>query len=369
MPTERIRRTFTHADEQGNIVESREEIIIKREEHEKPTRGSQFKQKALDKTPTKLKNPSNLQVRVRTGAVYITLTVLCIIASDATTAIYLAALSAICAGEFYYMLRSDAKLPNEVLGFVASASFPLAMWLFGINGVVVMVSLFIIVLLVWYVFWLHARIVDVAVSLFGAFYTGLLMSAAMLIRMSVPDYWGGVLILGIFASVWGNDAFAYLIGSKFGKHKMTPQVSPKKTWEGFFAGLIFSMAFWCLFPLIPGVEMNIVQSLVFGAICGVLGVIGDLVESRIKRNAGFKDSGTIGGECAVLFLKVTAVVALEHCLPYRVGKHHVAESFAETGFLVVIYSVACQCVAALGDDKRPVKEFREAHIGIIDSVT
>ena len=106
MPTERIRRTFTHADEQGNIVESREEIIIKREEHEKPTRGSQFKQKALDKTPTKLKNPSNLQVRVRTGAVYITLTVLCIIASDATTAIYLAALSAICAGEFYYMLLS-----------------------------------------------------------------------------------------------------------------------------------------------------------------------------------------------------------------------------------------------------------------------
>ena len=67
---------------------------------------------------------------------------LCIIASDATTAIYLAALSAICAGEFFYMLRSDAKLPNEVLGIVASASFPLAMWLFGINGVVVMVSLF-----------------------------------------------------------------------------------------------------------------------------------------------------------------------------------------------------------------------------------
>ena len=251
---------------------------------------------------------------------------LCIIASDATTAIYLAALSAICAGEFYYMLRSDAKLPNEVLGIVASASFPLAMWLFGINGVVVMVSLFIIVLLVWYVFWLHARIVDVAVSLFGAFYTGLLMSAAMLIRMSVPDYWGGVLILGIFASVWGNDAFAYLIGSKFGKHKMTPQVSPKKTWEGFFAGLVFSMAFWCLFPLIPGVEMNIVQSLVFGAICGVLGVIGDLVESRIKRNAGFKDSGTImpghGGlldRCDSQFLVTlgaSMLLIFGNCLPF-----------------------------------------------------
>ena len=135
-----------------------------------------------------------------------------------------------------------------------------------------------------------------------------------------------MLILGIFASVWGNDAFAYLIGSKFGKHKMTPQVSPKKTWEGFFAGLIFSMAFWCLFPLIPGVEMNIVQSLVFGAICGVLGVIGDLVESRIKCNAGFKDSGTImpghGGlldRCDSQFLVTlgaSMLLIFGNCIPF-----------------------------------------------------
>jgi phosphatidate cytidylyltransferase len=119
------------------------------------------------------------------------------------------------------------------------------------------------------------------------------MSSAMLIRMSLPEFWGGVLIVGIFCSVWGNDAFAYLVGSKIGKHKMTPQISPKKSWEGFIAGLIFSMAFWCLFPLIPYVSMSWLQALFFGAICGCLGVMGDLVESRIKRNSGFKDSGTI----------------------------------------------------------------------------
>ena len=326
MPTERIRRTFTHIDAQGNVVESREEVLIKEGPREKPKRTTRIKQKALDKTPTKLKNPSNLQVRVRTGAVYIALTVICIIASDASTALYLAALSAVCAGEFYYMLRSDAKLPNEFLGICASAVFPLAMWLFGINGVVITMAVFIIVLLVWYVFWLHARITDVAVSLFGATYTGLLMSAAMLIRMSLPEFWGGVLILGIFCSVWGNDAFAYLIGSKFGKHKMTPQVSPKKTWEGFFAGLVFSMAFWCLFPLIPDVSMSIIQALVFGAICGFLGVIGDLVESRIKRNAGFKDSGTImpghGGlldRCDSQFLVTlgaSLLLVFGQCIPF-----------------------------------------------------
>lgn len=293
MATERVRRSFSYLDDDGNLVEGHEEVLIKEGPYEKPKRSTMLKQKALDKTPSKLKNPSDLQVRVRTGTIYIALTVLCIIASEPTAAIYLSILSAICAGEFYYMLRSDAKLPNEALGIGASALFPLAMWLFGINGVVIVMCLFIIVLLVWYVFWVHARITDVAISLFGATYTGLLMSAAMLIRMALPEFWGGVLIVGIFCSVWGNDGFAYLVGSRFGKHKMAPQVSPKKSWEGFFAGLVFSMGFWCLFPLIPGVSMSIVQSLIFGAICGTLGVIGDLVESRIKRNSGFKDSGTI----------------------------------------------------------------------------
>ena len=51
---------------------------------------------------------------------------------------------------------------------------------------------------------------DVAVSLFGATYTGLLMSSAMVIRVALPEYWGGVLLLGIFCSIWANDAFAYL---------------------------------------------------------------------------------------------------------------------------------------------------------------
>lgn len=300
MPTKRVRHTFPRTEEDGSLTPVREETFVKLAHNEKPDqpkRGATFKQKlkqkVIDKTPKKLKNPSNLQIRIRTGAIYIALTVVCIMVSNATAAIYLAVLSAICAGEFFYMLRSDAKLPNELIGGVAAAAFPLAMWLFGINGVIFVLSVLLIVLLVWYVMWQHARITDVAISLFGATYTGLLMSSAMLIRMSLPEFWGGVLILGIFISVWGNDAFAFLIGSRFGKHKMAPQVSPKKSWEGFFAGLIFSMVFWCSFPLIPGVSMDIVQALIFGAICGCLGVIGDLVESRIKRNSGFKDSGTI----------------------------------------------------------------------------
>ena len=100
-------------------------------------------------------------------------------------------------------------------------------------------------------------------------------------------------MLIIFLSIWANDAFAYLIGSKIGKHKMAPRVSPNKSWEGFIAGIVASMAFWCLTVLVPGVNISIPQALVFGLICGATSVMGDLCESRVKRSVGFKDSGTI----------------------------------------------------------------------------
>ena len=147
-------------------------------------------------------------------------------------------------------------------------------------------------------------------------------------RYLLVELLGGVLALGIFLSVWANDSFAYLVGSKFGKHKLAPRTSPKKSWEGFIAGLVGSAAFWCLMTLIPGVTMSIPQAMAFGLISGLMGVLGDLAESRIKRNSGFKDSGTImpghGGlldRCDSLFLvAVTSAILLLGfgCIPFPV---------------------------------------------------
>ena len=147
-----------------------------------------------------------------------------------------------------------------------------------------------------------------------------------MVRGALPAPWGGVLVLGIFLSVWANDSFAYLIGRKFGKHKLAPRTSPKKSWEGFLAGLVASMLFWWGLTFIPGVVMSVPQALVFGLVCGLMGVLGDLAESRIKRNSGFKDSGTImpghGGlldRCDSLFLvAVTSAILLVGggCIPY-----------------------------------------------------
>lgn len=302
------------------------ETITYEEEQGWERKTTKAKKAAVNKLPTKVAHPSNLAVRTATGAVYILLTVVCVLVSDLTTALYLSLLSAICANEFYYMLRADAKLPNELLGVCAAALFPFVMWLSGVSGVCIALAVYVLVLLVWYVFWQPARISDVAISLFGAIYTGLIMSTAILLRESLSDPWGAVLVLGLFVSVWGSDAFAYLVGSAIGKHKLAPHISPNKSWEGFIAGLVFAMAVWCLLSFIPGVTMSIPLALAFGLINGLAGVLGDLVESRIKRNSGFKDSGTImpghGGlldRCDSQFLVTLSgaiLLVLGGCIPY-----------------------------------------------------
>lgn len=243
--------------------------------------------------------------------VYIAITIICVLVNDITTVVLLSATAGICAGEFYYMLRSDAKLPNEFLGIIAAVLYPVSVWLFGLVGAMLVTIIFLITLIAWYVFWMRARIADVGVSFFGAAYTGLLISGLMVIRTSVSlEFpWDGVVLLGIFLSVWANDVFAYLVGSKFGKHKLAPRTSPKKSWEGFLAGIVGSMVIWTAMTFIPGLAMSIPQALLFGFVCALMGVLGDLAESRIKRNSGFKDSGTImpghGGlldRCDSLFL-------------------------------------------------------------------
>ena len=300
----------------------------KAEAEDDRSRTGRIKDFAYEKTPEKLKNATDLQVRFRTGFVYVALSVLCILVSDWTTVAFLVATAGITAGEFYYMLRSDVKLPNEMLGIIAAMLYPLSVFLLGLNGALYVSLALLLALIVWYVFWMRARVPDVGVSFFGAAYCGMLLSGLVVVRTALPQPWGGVLALGIFLSVWANDSFAYLVGSKFGKHKLAPRTSPKKSWEGFIAGLVGSAAFWCLMTLSPGVTMSIPQAMAFGLISGLMGVLGDLAESRIKRNSGFKDSGTImpghGGlldRCDSLFLvAVTSAILLLGfgCIPFPV---------------------------------------------------
>ncbi|MDR3315147.1 MAG: phosphatidate cytidylyltransferase [Coriobacteriales bacterium] len=235
----------------------------------------------------------NFKARAITAAVFSISIVVLVLASKATTVIMTSALSGLCAFEFYAMLRSDAKLPNEFMGIAAAALCPIAYAFWHFNGLLSLTVAFACALLIWYVYYTPARITDVSVTLFGACYTGLMLTSLVMIRDILPGFWGGVLVFGVLVSVWGNDTFAFLIGSRFGKHPMAPRISPKKSWEGFVAGMIVSVAVWCLMPLIPGLNLPWIWAVVGGLACGWIGILGDLVESRIKRNTGHKDSGKL----------------------------------------------------------------------------
>jgi phosphatidate cytidylyltransferase len=93
-----------------------------------------------------------------------------------------------------------------------------------------------------------------------------------------------------------SDMGAYLTGSLIGRHQLIPHISPKKTWEGFFGALAFSLfASMALFRLMPGhlSVLNWTHAVVLGLLLGFAAVIGDLAESIIKRSTGVKDSGNM----------------------------------------------------------------------------
>ncbi|OIQ18816.1 phosphatidate cytidylyltransferase [Lacinutrix sp. MedPE-SW] len=100
------------------------------------------------------------------------------------------------------------------------------------------------------------------------------------------------LLLGSFIVVWVNDTFAYLVGKNFGKQKLFPRISPKKTVEGFLGGLLFScIASYFIFIFTNTLTFN--NWLILSVIISVIGTLGDLIESKFKRQAGVKDSGVI----------------------------------------------------------------------------
>jgi len=198
--------------------------------------------------------------------------------------------AAFSAAEFYAMERRESRLPNEMFGVAAAGLMPLAAALWGLPGLSSLVTLLIAASLVWHVVFIRVRTVDTAVTVFGALYTGFLLSYLVLIERTFTS--GRVLALTVVLGVWANDSLAYLVGSMVGRHKMVPKISPRKSWEGFLAGGFGTIAVWVALPLlVPTVGITLPYAVVTGTVIGATVVIGDLFESRMKREAGVKDSG------------------------------------------------------------------------------
>ncbi len=114
----------------------------------------------------------------------------------------------------------------------------------------------------------------------------------MLLIANNQNTFSPLLLLGSFILVWTNDSFAYLVGKNFGKQKLFPSISPKKTVEGFLGGLFFTCSSSYFIAKYFGV-VEFSSWLILAIIISVFGTLGDLIESKFKRQANVKDSGAI----------------------------------------------------------------------------
>lgn len=249
-------------------------------------------QPAEDNAPQQATKASKFMTRAVVGVGYAVLVLVCLLMGRWATTALLCVFAWQCCNEFYKMMRMAGRMPNELIGLAAAVAFPIAA---NISYLYSGVAAFLLAIAtgVWYVLTPRANISDVALTVFGPMYTSLLFTSILKFRAVDPGIMGGILTFAVMASIWVNDSFAYIFGSRFGRTKLAPKISPNKSWEGFFGGMLGSVLVWVLISLLGLMPVPVSMAILTGIVLGIFGVIGDLFESRIKRSVGVKDSGNI----------------------------------------------------------------------------
>lgn len=133
-------------------------------------------------------------------------------------------------------------------------------------------------------------IANVASSVLGALYVALPMALLLVTPLLLGQgEWNPWYILYIVFIIWANDVFAYLFGITLGRHRLFERISPKKSWEGFFGGLLGAMAMGYIASI--HLDANATAWIILALVAATSGVLGDLIESLFKRSVDIKDSG------------------------------------------------------------------------------
>ena len=242
----------------------------------------------------------NFSLRLSTGVVYVALITLGITVNQYTFLALFSIIVFLCLREFYHLINIQKRAQINL-------------WHNSFGGLLLLVSTYLYAsntlgysVLFLYLFYIVAIFVSalykkrqepithLAYVFFGQCYIALPLSLLNLLAFqnnvsSVSSYYC-LFILSLFIFIWINDTGAYLVGILIGKHRLFPRISPKKSWEGFFGGLAFTVASSLIFahyePEIPYYHWMGISIMVV-----LFGTWGDLVESLIKRTLEVKDSG------------------------------------------------------------------------------
>lgn len=239
-----------------------------------------------------------LLTRTIWGLLFALVLTLAIIAGPYTFGLLFLAISIFALREFYALCREAGYTPQVYPGlFVGAMIFILS---FFIAQESIPWHAYVYVLPILYalpVFELFRKkdntIANLSLTIFGIIYVSLPFS--LLNFMGFHGIEGAYsyhyeLIISLFLFVWASDTGGYLFGVKFGRHRLFERISPKKSWEGLLGGLITSIFMaWILSKAFP--EYRFLLLCEMAVLTTIIGTLGDLVESMIKRTIGVKDSG------------------------------------------------------------------------------
>ena len=281
--------------------------------------------------PAGIKKASLIQ-RIITGAIFAFVMLAAIIFGNHSIVLplFCVLIAILGAREFYRLVRPEMRKFPKAVGAILASTLPLVAY-FSLHGYILdfpsymftswygtiavpsatetslsllasAVFLSFIVYILWMAVTPDSKIADITAGLFGALYLGIPLMCLVLISafsgfsQSILQGFPTLTIAAVI-SIWATDSFAYLGGSLFGRHKIAPVISPKKSWEGLIAGTLGAIVAWyavyAIFCPRGDFSVGLLEAVFMGIIVSLASLAGDLFESRLKREAGVKDSGTL----------------------------------------------------------------------------
>lgn len=236
-------------------------------------------------------------VRSLSGLIYVTLLLVCICLEQALIALFFV-FGLICIGELKKLIQLKSNIPYLIF-IILYAIFGYWQAVLNTNKglneatqILMVLSIFVNLFLIKDLF------SGKTIPLFSTkrfLLTTFYLSSAFVFLILIANYYESYnpnILLGSFILVWVNDSFAYLVGKNFGKQKLFEIISPKKTVEGFLGGLFFSCVASYFIATFTA-TLTFTSWLILSIIVSVFGTLGDLIESKFKRQAKVKDSGVI----------------------------------------------------------------------------
>ena len=227
--------------------------------------------------------------------------------------IALALLAVIAVFEILRVIGVHKTLVLSVPAYLMAAGFPVSAYFVDADEVLVFLLALAAAMFV-YLMWLMGVSVfskgKIPFSKIAEVFSAVTYVAVSFTSLSILRYLdrniGVFCVILVFVISWVCDVFAFAVGSLIGKHKLIPEVSPKKTVEGAIGGIVFSALLCLAYGLVidlffENIQVNYLYLFLFGAILSVVSQLGDLVASLIKREYGVKDYGSIfPGHCGVM---------------------------------------------------------------------